>query len=258
MAQNGLEIGPRAELLTDYVGIEARIAAMEKETKSDDGKIRMAAHRAISVATAERRRLHARLFVGGRKPKPDPRAPAEAVEQAPGVELDELSWAFLNDAVGDVDEDQKWALFGLCWDDAWFAPSRRKTRDLWAEFGPAVLKRWIVDKPGTRPWCWWKYEAPEQRRRVGGTGTLRCEAHGGKPLVRMGLPEGWIMPNDLRWHPFVGRGFQGFDVDDPPTFESQAAFLERHGLLVAGERKRLKAADFVSEAIRAPLEKSFA
>ena len=30
----------------------------------------------------------------------------------------------------------------------------------------------------------------------------------------------------------------GIDKDDPPTFESEAAFLKRHGMLLAGEEPR--------------------
>ena len=33
-----------------------------------------------------------------------------------------------------------------------------------------------------------------------------------------------------------------FDPNDPPQFESEAAYLERHGLLLPGERRRLRRA----------------
>jgi hypothetical protein len=33
------------------------------------------------------------------------------------------------------------------------------------------------------------------------------------------------------------------DPDDPPTFESQAAYLKRHGLFLAGEARRMKKAE---------------
>jgi hypothetical protein len=43
--------------------------------------------------------------------------------------------------------------------------------------------------------------------------------------------------------------FSGVAIDpnDPPTFESQAAYLKRHGLLLAGEERRLKKADWEPE-----------
>jgi len=47
------------------------------------------------------------------------------------------------------------------------------------------LPRWIKERPGTRPYAWWCFDAPERR----------------------------------------------------PDGESEAAYLERHGLLTAGERR---------------------
>jgi hypothetical protein len=39
------------------------------------------------------------------------------------------------------------------------------------------------------------------------------------------------------------------DPNDPPTFESQAVYLKRYGLLLAGEDRRLKTADRAPEVI---------
>jgi hypothetical protein len=46
------------------------------------------------------------------------------------------------------------------------------------------------------------------------------------------------------------RDFKGVAIDpnDPPIFESQASFLKRHGLLLAGEERR---SDFEPETISA-------
>jgi hypothetical protein len=41
------------------------------------------------------------------------------------------------------------------------------------------------------------------------------------------------------------------DPDDPPLYESQAAYLERHGLFLPGERRRLRKADFEPEPVLA-------
>jgi hypothetical protein len=43
------------------------------------------------------------------------------------------------------------------------------------------LIQWARDYPGSRPPLWWKYEAPEPRKRLGGTGT----------------PDRWITGADL-------------------------------------------------------------
>jgi hypothetical protein len=51
---------------------------------------------------------------------------------------------------------------------------------------------------------------------------------------------------------FASNDFHGvaIDPDDPPNFESQAAYLKRHGLFLAGEERRLKKADWEAEAIQ--------
>ena len=54
-----------AALIGDYVRLEARIARMiEDEAKARSGKIRDRVTRALSIATAERRRLHAAIASG--------------------------------------------------------------------------------------------------------------------------------------------------------------------------------------------------
>jgi hypothetical protein len=47
------------------------------------------------------------------------------------------------------------------------------------------------------------------------------------------------------------NNFKGvaIDANDPPTFESQAVYLKRYGLLLAGEDRRLKTADRAPEVI---------
>jgi hypothetical protein len=47
---------------------------------------------------------------------------------------------------------------------------------------------------------------------------------------------------------FASNTFKGvaIDPDDPPTFESQASYLKRHRLLLAGEERR---ADFEPHAV---------
>jgi hypothetical protein len=39
-----------------------------------------------------------------------------------------------------------------------------------------------------------------------------------------------------------------FDPADPPLFEAEASYLERHGLFLPGERRRLRKADWAPEA----------
>jgi hypothetical protein len=93
----------------------------------------------------------------------------------------------------------------------------------WASDGHRVVDAWIADRPGTRPPLWWRHSAPEERRRLSGTGSPHANV-----CRRNGMP----------------RFFIDVDRDDPPIFESQAAYLDRLGLFCPSERKRLAAKDF--------------
>jgi len=116
-------------------------------------------------------------------------------------------------------------------------PPADRLREAWRDCGPGVLARWVQLRPGTRPSAWWRFDAPraprpagfgawaEQvfplpRRRLGGRGELQPWAR-----IECGLPRDWPAA--------------GFDPLDPPTFEAEAAYLARLGLLMAGERERL-------------------
>jgi len=95
-----------------------------------------------------------------------------------------------------------------------------------------VLRSWINSHPGTRPYAWWCFDAPDVRQRVGGTGTPKHEVLQYAAACVFGIPRYWVTPQDVG----ILGGRAGFrakplDKNDPPLFESQAAYLERHGLL---------------------------
>ena len=58
---------------------------------------------------------------------------------------------------------------------------------------------------------------------------------------------------DVRGNPIGGKLaiFKGAAIDpnDPPRFESQATYLRRLGLFLAGEERRLRKADFEAETV---------
>ena len=138
-------------------------------------------------------------------------------------------------------------------------------RAVWVEHREEILEDFIDENPGRRPWAWWKYDAPEPRLRLGGTGTPAHEVLAHAPAYDRGIPVHWITAwdaayysghgRDIHGHPigteFHGRDFPGvaIDPDDPPRYESQAAYLDRHHLLDADERARLDASDFEPEPI---------
>ena len=87
-------------------------------------------------------------------------------------------------------------------------------RALWAAHGAAIVEEWAERAPGTRPSFWWQFDAPEHRQQLGGTGTATASC------FVLGIPADWT------------------EDFDPALYESQAAFLKRHGLLLAGEGRR--------------------
>lgn len=114
----------------------------------------------------------------------------------------------------------------------------------WRECRKVILCDWIARCPGTRPWAWWVCDAPQepvpgwpddraaQRKRLGGTGTPQHEVVAVAPHFDRGVPVSW----------FDAEGaalFGGVAVDeaDPPRYESEAAYLQRHNLLSASEQR---------------------
>jgi len=135
----------------------------------------------------------------------------------------------------------------------------------WRAHKTALLRQWVGKHPGTRPWAWWRFDAPrctslpghapdhwcfqgqslpEPRRRVKGTGDPEYEHWDSMPRLPFGIPLDFV---DAYGADEVG--VDAFDPDDRPRYEAQAAYLERHGLLAAGERHQLRAADYEPETV---------
>lgn len=153
-----------------------------------------------------------------------------------------------------------------------------KLAALWAEHRERVLTGWMGRHPGTRPFLWWELDAPkwrlddmperlrradafwrwrfcEPRRRIGGTGTPTYEALNCVPHFAFGVPTCWVTDFDVAYYNGRARNIHGDPIgteyaegrfpwhalnpSDPPRFETEAAYLERHGLLTAAERRVL-------------------
>ncbi len=172
------------------------------------------------------------------------------------------AWAWLTDAPPPPDSGD---------DDAFefFLTGAEERHALWDAHRSEILTAWVKDKPGTRPGRWWDFDAPRQsvgtypdsyldgrlpepRRRTGGAGTPKYEVLAYAPAFEFGIPVHFV--EDWEVEHYNGRGqaymigdnyqdgdFKGiaYDPDDPPMFESQATYLDRHGLLTADERKVL-------------------
>lgn len=135
----------------------------------------------------------------------------------------------------------------------------------WGLMIDEILEDWAREQPGTRPRAWWQYDSQESRRRLGGIGTPSNECHATAPHLVFGIPTYWVDQREVDYR--NGRAFHvdgyrigtenkegdfdglAIDRDDPPRYESEAAYLKRCGLLFPGELERLTEAAFEPEIV---------
>jgi hypothetical protein len=133
---------------------------------------------------------------------------------------------------------------------------RRECSELWAQVEEQLLEEWIAERPGTRPLYWWLFSAPlmddaeildqwrdcwfvndlrAPRLQIRGTGeAAHVRWASSVPAFGYGIPDRWA----------------SIDPEDPPVFESQAAYLRRHGRLTVDEESRLTSVDFEPEVLQ--------
>ena len=153
------------------------------------------------------------------------------------AEIDPVLWAALNDEPIPADGNPFIALDINDYD---------AMRPLWFEHRAMILADWIHAKPGTRPRCWWLFDAPrlaadklgrwastvyaprliETRHKLRGDGKPLHEALLIAPSHDYGIPA-WFG-----------------NSDQPPVFESQHAYLRRHVLLTSTELRSKYAEPF--------------
>ncbi|MEQ1953600.1 hypothetical protein [Mesorhizobium sp. CN2-181] len=130
----------------------------------------------------------------------------------------------------------------------------KEVRELWERWRDELLAQWVLDNPGTRPRGWWMFDAPENRIRTGGKGTPKFEVLGYVPHFEYGMPTSYVDQWEFEYYNGIHRDVDGhlidekrkpgdfvadvYDPDDPPTFESETAYLARLGLFFDGEAKR--------------------
>jgi hypothetical protein len=165
---------------------------------------------------------------------------SEGLWQGEEAESEVAEWKFF------LDDDEKKQIFD-------------QVRDV-------ILGEWIRRRPGTRPNWWWETDAPEKsRRRLGGIGDAAHEFLNYVERYDHGIPRMFLDQRtvdlyngrlrDIHGNPVMGEYTEGYfkgraiDPTDPPVFESEAAFLKRHGLLTARELSTLRKADFEPEIV---------
>jgi hypothetical protein len=137
--------------------------------------------------------------------------------------------------------------------------SESKTLSEWERCRKESLADWLREHPCSRPWMWWKNDAPrwtrkfegciwdqqlpEPRRRVGGRGTPAYESLSYVPHFAFGIPTAWVQKSDIAYHKnlkdFDSKPAVAYDPNNAPSYEAQASYLERHGLLTPTEKKWL-------------------
>jgi len=96
----------------------------------------------------------------------------------------------------------------------------------WGELRDELLPAYIAERPGQRPAAWWWFDAPEPARRVLRGHDVLADPDTpawARQKVSFGACKCYNKP---AW-------------ENPPVIESQAAYLDRHGLLTDDERKQL-------------------
>lgn len=75
-------------------------------------------------------------------------------------------------AVGDGKDVRHALRTGSCWFGDLFGSrdldspeaDHEAIKAVWNNLRDVVLAKWIAINPGTRPWGWWRFDAPERRR----------------------------------------------------------------------------------------------
>jgi len=102
---------------------------------------------------------------------------------------------------------------------------------IWRAHAGAILEEFTATHPGRRPWFWWVADAPEPRLIIAGHARVAHDVFPAQWRERFGLP-----PVTLGAEPLI--------------VESQAAYLDRLGLLDPDERARLRPIAFRPERHR--------
>jgi len=114
------------------------------------------------------------------------------------------------------------------------AEGLQRLREIWEQVREQFMDRWVQKHPATRPWAWWKLDAPELRRRSDG------EPHpfddpgycAEDKRVKAEYPQGIDM---LATSYGLPRYSDTDHVDG--VYETEYDYLERLGLLAGSERQ---------------------
>jgi hypothetical protein len=122
-------------------------------------------------------------------------------------------------------------------------------REAWEIFRDEILYDWIRDKPqygtgrpgpGTRPWAWWEFDAPELLRRVDGKPHPLENPERIAHLEKMEAE--WPGYKERTGKLYFGKTACLFLPDDfEAQYEATFDLLKRHDMLLPGELEMVEA-----------------
>jgi hypothetical protein len=126
----------------------------------------------------------------------------------------------------------------------------QEARQLWDRHGEAITDRWIKERPGTRPQCWWRFWAPRMR----GEWLARLHAHGFARLEECPQPRAIVSGDGepalaLLFDHGIPALWNRVNAVNPPLLESEAAYLRQFGLLDRREARRVKPTSFLPQLL---------
>lgn len=165
--------------------------------------------------------------------------------------------------------------------------SGERLKAVWQAVENEIVTDFIKQNPCCRPWAWWEFSSPrwkrkfdayfdgklpEPRKRLGGVGDANFEFLNYVPRFKFGLPTGFVSKFDVQYYNGVRKDIHGeiistrwkpgdfsgkaIDPDDPPLYESEAAYLQRHGLLTKIEKIHLEKNPALLEPEKIEFEKN--
>ena len=117
------------------------------------------------------------------------------------------------------------------WDAFTFKSDRKEQATFWKANRENILKDFIADHSGHRPYFWWEIDATEKRKQIRG-----------RKIKAM-----W--PGDIVYHFGVADYSASYALGEsknkiiPDNFETQTEYLKRLNLLTEAEKKLLKLQD---------------
>jgi hypothetical protein len=97
---------------------------------------------------------------------------------------------------------------------------------LWQDHSERIVAEHVSIYPGTRPAHWWKYEAIEPRKRLGGIGTPASDVLAYAPAFSYGLPSIWISQWQVNYYSGIAVISMAIRlVTDTPTTLSRVSRL---------------------------------